>query len=133
MRRQLKQQALAFQELLLEMPESLTSAAGSFRPEVVMCIGSDVTPAEAALMNLEQVPIIIITDPVQESAAIELLAAGAEDYLLFGHLERLKNVVARSVNSYRSLPPQTASIGSCSREGRCPTGSSTRRPIRSST
>lgn len=101
MRRQLKQQTLAFQELLLEMPESLTSAAGSFRPEVVLCIGSDVTPAEAALMNLEQVPIIIITDPVQESASIELLAAGAEDYLLFGHLERLKNVVARSVNSYR--------------------------------
>lgn len=71
--------------------------------DVVLC--NDVLPGFSAMQALQiinsvglDLPFIILSNLISEEPAVEMMQAGASDYLFKGHLKRLVPVIERELN-----------------------------------
>jgi diguanylate cyclase (GGDEF)-like protein/PAS domain S-box-containing protein len=99
----LKNEGLSFTSRRVETRETFEAALGGFHPDLIL---SDYTlpdysgraALEFAQKNFPDIPVIMVTGTVGEEAAVELLKAGAKDYVLKDRMARLPSAVERALS-----------------------------------
>ena len=75
-----------------------SSAGGSAPAAISVPASAGITELLKAVREYDRaLPVVVIADPWQEEAAIEAMRAGARDYVLTDHLNRLPAVVEREL------------------------------------
>ncbi|HQT26830.1 MAG TPA: PAS domain-containing protein, partial [Burkholderiales bacterium] len=99
---------IAFTSVLAETREAFVSALDDFHPDIAICRseapGFDgMSAIRAAKQILPDVPVIIVTRPLQDLEAVQLVQAGARDYLHEGNLDRLSSAILRVLEQEQRL------------------------------
>ena len=87
---------------VLQPGDDLAAVLRDNQPRIVFacCAGKDVSVADL-LRDLREydrsLPLVIVAEPREEEAAIEAMRAGARDYVVLDHLNRLPAVVEREL------------------------------------
>ena len=103
MKAELKNAELSFTALRVDTKKTFEAALNDFHPDLVL---SDYSLPDyngrAALeftqKNFPDVPVIIVTGTIGEETAVELLKAGAKDYVLKDRIARLPSAVERALS-----------------------------------
>ena len=102
MQRQLQKAGIAFIALRVETHAQFIAALDAFAPDVVLM--TDSLPGfsvREALRDVRrghpEIPVVMVADMMGEEAAIELLKAGAKDYVLKNNLLRVPPAVERAI------------------------------------
>ena len=101
MLRSLSESGLEFKAKMVDAPESFATALSEFDPDILLTNfklqGFDGTTAvKTARAQSADLPIILVSE-LQDDAALEVIKAGADDYVLKDRLIRLPFVVRRSL------------------------------------
>ncbi len=110
--RQLRDDGLRFEVLRVDRREAFTRALQEFAPGIVLAdynlAGFDGGAAlEIARTRRPDVPVIMLTGAVGDEAAVELLRAGAWDYVLKDRIGRLAAAVRRALADARDMRERT--------------------------
>jgi two-component system, cell cycle sensor histidine kinase and response regulator CckA len=136
--RELQESGLQFVAQRVETENELRSALEIFAPDLVLTDSEMPGYSGAAGLALVRersryLPVVFVSGTIREDQAVELLKAGATDYVLKQHLSRLPQVVTRALNEielsrerllaearYRDIV-ENAVVGICrvTPEGRC--------------
>ena len=103
MERALRDSAISFSAIRADTRELFEAALNDFHPDLIL---SDYSlPAYNGRAALEfvkstapETPVIMVTGALGEEAAVELLKAGAKDYLLKDKIARLPFAIERALN-----------------------------------
>src|SRR3989442_12895028 len=107
MEQELRRAGLAITTRRVESEAAFRQALQQFVPDVILTDHSmpQFTAADALRIAQEarsEAPVIIVTGSLDEETAVEYLKAGAADYIVKHHLERLPSAVARPLDLTRA-------------------------------
>ncbi len=99
---ELKKAGISFTSLRVETRKSFEAALADFNPDLIL---SDYTlpgyngrdALEFARKNIPDIPVVMVTGTIGEETAVELLKAGAKDYVLKDRMARLPSAVERAL------------------------------------
>ncbi|HLF96324.1 MAG TPA: EAL domain-containing protein [Methylococcaceae bacterium] len=99
---ELREAGMAFVSRRVQTRESFLQALDEFRPDIVL---SDYrlpafdgrTALDLVLKNYPETPVVMVTGAIGDELAVELLKAGARDYVLKDRLARLPSAVLRAL------------------------------------
>ncbi|WP_297472783.1 EAL domain-containing protein [Ferrovum sp.] len=102
--RELRKAGLAFTSRRVETRDSFTRALEEFHPDIVL---SDynlpdfngMVALEIVRCNHPEVPVVMVTGALSDIEAVELIHAGAKDYVLKDRLARLAPAVRRALSA----------------------------------
>lgn len=102
MERELKKAGISFTSLRVETRRLFEAALADFHPDLIL---SDYAlpdyngraALEFSTKNFSDIPVIMVTGTIGEEAAVELLKAGAKDYVLKDRMARLPSAVERAL------------------------------------
>lgn len=111
--RELRKAGIAFTALRVETREAFIKALAEFRPDIIL---SDYKlPDFNGMIALEivqrdhpEVPVVMVTGALSDIEAVELIHAGAKDYVLKDRLARLAPAVQRALSAERSARARKA-------------------------
>lgn len=99
---ELKKAGISFTSLRVETRQSFEAALADFHPDLILSDyslpgynGRDAL--EFSTKNFPDIPVIMVTGTIGEEAAVELLKAGAKDYVLKDRMARLPSAVERAL------------------------------------
>src|SRR5690348_5815983 len=95
----------------VELERAYRDALQTFRPDIVLTDHSlpAFSAADAlriALLDAPDTPVIVVTGSLDEETAAEYIKAGAADYIVKHHLERLGPAVLRALDLRRARSDQ---------------------------
>ena len=104
---ELRREGLAITTRRVESEAAFRQALQQFVPDVILTDHSmpQFTAADALRIAQEahsEAPVIVVTGSLDEETAVEYLKAGAADYIVKHHLERLPSAVARALDLTRA-------------------------------
>ncbi len=111
--RELRKAGIAFTSLRVETRDAFVRALEEFRPDIVM---SDyklpdfngMAALEIVRRDYPEVPVVMVTGALSDIEAVELIHAGAKDYVLKDRLARLAPAVQRALAAERSARARKA-------------------------
>ena len=111
--RELRKAGIAFTSLRVETRDAFTRALEEFHPDIVL---SDYNLPDfngmAALEIVQrghpEVPVVMVTGALSDIEAVELIHAGARDYVLKDHLVRLAPAVQQVLSAERGARARKA-------------------------
>lgn len=107
-KRQLRRDGLDFTSLIAQDKKSYLEALEKFFPDIILADYSlpqfdGLTALVLSRQKIPDVPFIIVSGAIGEEFAIEILKAGATDYVLKDRLTRLKSAITRAVEEAKNL------------------------------
>ena len=102
----LRQADLAFVAQRVESDEAFIQALAAFEPDVVLadCMGFDgFATIERVRQKSMTLPVILVTNGVSDRAAVELIKAGASDYVLKDGLARLPAALQMALTDAQAI------------------------------
>jgi PAS domain S-box-containing protein len=93
-KREIKKNGIVFIDQVVETKEDFIKAIVEFKPEIILSDYSLPTfDGMQALFILKEmkhdIPFILVTGTINEETAVEVMKAGADDYILKGHITRI--------------------------------------------
>jgi PAS domain S-box-containing protein len=93
-KREIKKNGILFVDRLVETKDDFTKAIQEFTPDIIL---SDYSlPSFDGMQALRirqetipEIPFILVTGSINEETAVEVMKAGADDYILKGHITRI--------------------------------------------
>src|SRR6266536_6556283 len=109
--RELRRAGIAVATRRVETERAYREALASFVPDIVLSDHSLPTfgasdALRIALLEAPDTPVIVVTGSLDEETAAEYIKAGAADYIVKHHLERLGPAVARALDLKRAREEQ---------------------------
>jgi PAS domain S-box-containing protein len=106
--RELKRCNLSFEKVLVEGKNEYESAIMSFKPDLILSDFSlpQFDGLSALLLKNKlapEIPFILVTGSINEETAVELMKAGADDYVIKQNLSRLGTAIEQAVNKHEIL------------------------------
>ena len=106
--RELKRSGLNFDYRLVDAPDAFVAALTEFQPDVILSDFSLPLFSGLDALKLTQslsptIPLIIVTGSLSEETAVEVMKAGAADYILKDRLKRLAASVDIALSRMRAL------------------------------
>jgi PAS domain S-box-containing protein len=100
--RHLRDAGLAIQSRRVDRPETFVKALIEFKPEIVLCdfklpTFDGLTAVKLVRQEDPDLPVIVVTGALGDEAAIELVKAGANDYILKDRLARLPYAIRHAL------------------------------------
>jgi len=107
-KREIKKNGIEFADKLVETREDYTEALQSFKPDIIL---SDYSlPQFNGMQALEirqketpDVPFILITGALNEETAVEIMKAGADDYIIKNQLTRIGSAIKSAIGKWESI------------------------------
>ncbi len=112
-RRELETEWKAVEFLRVETREAFVHALGEFKPDIVLCdFRLPAFDGGSALAIVRQthpeIPVIMVTGVLANGEAVKLIKAGARDYVLKDHLERLASAVQSALSLEQGIRARKA-------------------------
>lgn len=103
---ELREGGLVFEAVLVDTEEAFTAALKEFKPDLILCDYHmpDLSGASAlgiAILQYPDVPFIFVSGMMGEEFAVDMMKAGATDYVLKDKLFRLVPSVKRALGENR--------------------------------
>ncbi len=113
MERELRKAGIAFVSQRVDTKDAFIQALEEFRPDVVLADykrpnSGGLTALKIVRRMHPEVPVIIVTGMLGEEPAIELLKAGAKDYVLKSNLAQLAPAVQRALSEEQGIRARKA-------------------------
>lgn len=110
---ELKKANLLFTHKIVQTEKDFLFALNFFNPNIILCDYSLPTydGLSALLMAknvLPDIPFIIVTGTLGDEKAVEILKAGAVDYILKNHLLKLPSAITRALEEYKQKTEKKA-------------------------
>ncbi|MCB2209086.1 MAG: PAS domain S-box protein [Bacteroidetes bacterium] len=107
-KREIKKNGIEFADKLVETREDYTEALQSFKPDIIL---SDYSlPQFNGMQALEikkevapTVPFILVTGALNEETAVEIMKAGADDYIIKNQLTRIGSAIESAIGKWESI------------------------------
>lgn len=111
--RELHKAGIVFTSLRVETRDAFIKALEEFRPDIVLSDYSlpdfdGMTALEIVRRDHPEVPVIMVTGALTDIKAVELIHAGAKDYVLKDGLARLASAVQRTLAAERGIRTRKA-------------------------
>ena len=108
MKRELKRARLAFTSRYVDTREAFTAALQEFQPDVIlsdfsMPMLSGLDALKLAQVHAPHIPFIIVTGSLSEETAVEVMKAGAADYILKDRMKRLAASVEMALSRMQAF------------------------------
>lgn len=99
---QIKKSGIQFTDLIVDKKESYILALQEFRPDIIL---SDYSlPSFSGLQALQireelapAIPFILVTGTINEETAVEVMKAGADDYIIKEHIVRIAPAIKQAI------------------------------------
>jgi PAS domain S-box-containing protein len=99
---QIRKSEILFIDKIVDTKESYIKALGDFMPDIIL---SDFTlPTFDGMQALRireelapSIPFILVTGSINEETAVEVMKAGADDYIIKGHITRIGAAIKQSL------------------------------------
>src|ERR1700761_5722748 len=105
-RYELEKSKMDFEKLDVDNKECFTAALTEFKPDIILSDHS--LPSFNSMEALEilkksgsQIPFILITATISEEFAVEIMKAGASDYILKDRTQRLPNAIVNALEKFK--------------------------------
>lgn len=105
--RELRKAGIAFTARRVETRAAFTLALGEFRPDIILSDYSlpdfnGMAALEIVRREHPEIPVVMLTGALSDMEAVELIHAGAKDYVLKDRLARLAQAVQRTLAAEQS-------------------------------
>jgi len=106
--RTIQKGGIQFEKTLVETSDSYTSALSGFRPDIVISDYSLPQFDGLSALNMKNqadplIPFILVTGSINETTAVNLMKAGADDYVLKQNLSRLPQAIIAAIEKRETL------------------------------
>lgn len=106
--RELKKNNIVFEKMLVETKKDYTAALKSFKPELIISDFSlpQFDGMKALLLKNElapEIPFILVTGSINEETAVEVMKAGADDYVIKQNLSRLGSAIKQALKKHEII------------------------------
>ncbi|MBK9391186.1 MAG: response regulator [Bacteroidetes bacterium] len=106
--RELKKNNFVFDKMLVETKKDYTAALKSFKPELIISDFSlpqfDGMTALVLKNDLApEIPFILVTGSINEETAVEVMKAGADDYVIKQNLSRLGSAIKQALKKHEII------------------------------
>ncbi|MGC9151341.1 MAG: PAS domain S-box protein [Microbacter sp.] len=113
-KREIKKNEIRFVDRLVETKEEMLEALEQFKPDIIL---SDYSlPAFDGMKALKirqerapDIPFILVTGSINEETAVEVMKAGADDYILKGHIARIGSAIKAALEKKEAVQLQKQS------------------------
>lgn len=113
-KREIKKNDIHFVDHVVETKEEFLAALEQFRPDIIL---SDYSlPAFDGMSALKirqekasDIPFILVTGSINEETAVEVMKAGADDYILKGHIARIGSAIKAAMEKKEAIQLQKQS------------------------
>jgi CheY-like chemotaxis protein len=103
--RELRQNNLDFEHLIIDTEQEYLHALVNFKPDIILCDHSLPSFNSREALNIKRtqklhIPFILVTATMTDEVALGLIKDGADDYVLKDRLIRLPNAVKNALDKY---------------------------------
>ena len=107
-KRELKKDGIPFVDRLVETKEAFHKAIQEFKPDLILSDYSLPTFDGMQALYIRQetipeIPFILVTGTINEETAVEVMKAGADDYILKGHITRIGTAIKAALEKKETI------------------------------
>ncbi len=107
-KRELKKDGISFVDQLVETKEAFRKAIQEFKPDLILSDYSlpSFDGMQALFIRQEtipDIPFILVTGTINEETAVEVMKAGADDYILKGHITRIGTAIKAAIEKKAAI------------------------------
>jgi len=107
-KRELKKDSISFVDHLVETKEAFRKAIQEFNPDLILSDYSlpSFDGMQALFIRQEtipDIPFILVTGSINEETAVEVMKAGADDYILKGHITRIGTAIKAALEKKAAI------------------------------
>ncbi len=112
-KRQIRKSGIQFTDLVVDRRENYVTALQDFNPDIILSDYSlPLFSGMEALIIKENlapsVPFILVTGSINEETAVEVMKAGADDYIIKDHITRLGTAIGQAIEKKAILKSKKA-------------------------
>jgi len=113
-KREIKKNGISFVDRIVETKDEFTEALEQFSPDIILSDYSLPSFDGMRALKIRQekapdIPFILVTGSINEETAVEVMKAGADDYILKGHIARIGSAIKAAIEKKEAVQMQKQS------------------------